>query len=193
MVDRYIKTVEEHLRKFITSHQRDWDERLPFFLPAYRTSIHDTTGLTPAHLVFWRELQLPCDLLFVAPPDKEQPTTDYLADLVDHLYDIHNYAHQHLKLASDRMKTRYDKLANSVGYQEGDRVSLYQPTCMKGKSPQLRSSWEGPYKIVTRINDVVYRIQKNLRSRMMVVHLNCLRVPLGMSAHNKGAVAMVGE
>jgi hypothetical protein len=34
---------------------------------ACRASTHDTTGLTPASLVFGRELPLPCDLLFGAP------------------------------------------------------------------------------------------------------------------------------
>jgi hypothetical protein len=32
MVERYIKTIEEHLRKVVASHQRDWDERVPLFL-----------------------------------------------------------------------------------------------------------------------------------------------------------------
>jgi hypothetical protein len=108
------------------------------------------------------------------PPDKEQPTTDFAAELVDQLYDIHSFAQRNLKLASDRMRTRYDKLANSASYQEGDRVWLYRPTRTKGKSPKHQSSWEGPYKIVIRINDVVYRIQRNSRSRMMVVHLDRL-------------------
>jgi hypothetical protein len=92
--------------------------------------------------------------------------------LVDQLYNIHNYARQNLKLASDWIKTRYDKLANSASYQEGNRVWLYRPTSTKGKSPKLQSSWEGPYRIVTRINDVVYRIQRNPRSRMMAVYLD---------------------
>jgi hypothetical protein len=174
MVERYIKTIEEHLRKVVASHQRDWDERLDLFLLAYRASTHDTTGFTPASLVFGRELRLPCDLLFGVPPDKERPRTNYAAELVDHLHDIHQYARQHLKLASDRMKTRYDKLANSAGYQEGNMVWLYRPIRTKGKSPKLQSSWEGPYKVVKRINDVVYRIQRNPRSRMMVVHLDRL-------------------
>ena len=52
MVECYVKTIEEHLRKIVTSHQRDWDERLPLFLLAYRASTHDTKGLTPASLVF---------------------------------------------------------------------------------------------------------------------------------------------
>jgi hypothetical protein len=53
-------------------------------------------------------------------------------------------------------------------------VWLYRPTSTKGKSPKLQSSWEGPYKVVIRISDVVYRIQKNPRSGMMVVHLDRL-------------------
>jgi hypothetical protein len=32
MVGRYVKTVEEHLTKVFSAHQRDWDERLPMFL-----------------------------------------------------------------------------------------------------------------------------------------------------------------
>jgi hypothetical protein len=51
-----------------------------------------------------------------------------------------------------------------------------------------KSSWESRYKIITRINDVVYRIQKNIKSKMMVVHLDRL---LGTSAHQEGAVEVV--
>jgi transposase InsO family protein len=68
MMERYIRTIEEHLREVVASHQRDWDARLPIFLFAYRASTHDTTGFTPASLVFRRELRLPCDLLFGTPP-----------------------------------------------------------------------------------------------------------------------------
>jgi hypothetical protein len=57
---------------------------------------------------------------------------------------------QHLKLASDRMKIWHDSLVSSVGYKEG----------MKGKSPKLQSSWEGPYRAVNQKNSVVYKIQQ---------------------------------
>jgi hypothetical protein len=72
-------------------------------------------------MVFGRELRLPCDLLFGAP-HKEQSTRDYVADLVERLHDTHHYARRHLRVASDRMKARYDRLANSAGFREGDRV-----------------------------------------------------------------------
>jgi hypothetical protein len=87
MVERYVKTIEEYMRKVVSTHQRDWDERLPIFMLAYRASTHDTTGMPPANMVFGRERRLPCDLLFGAPPDKEQSTTDYIADLVERLHD----------------------------------------------------------------------------------------------------------
>jgi hypothetical protein len=31
MVGRYVNVVEEHLRKFLSTHQRDLDESLPIF------------------------------------------------------------------------------------------------------------------------------------------------------------------
>jgi len=34
MVELYVKTVEEYLRKAVFTHQRDWNERLPIFLLA---------------------------------------------------------------------------------------------------------------------------------------------------------------
>jgi hypothetical protein len=94
------QTVEEHLRKVVVSHQRDWDAKLPIFLLAYRPSTHDTMGLTPPNLVFRRELHLPCDLLFGAPPDMERPSINHAADLMDQLHDVHDYPRQHLKLAT---------------------------------------------------------------------------------------------
>jgi hypothetical protein len=43
---------------------------------------------------------------------------------VDHLHGIHNHARQYLKLASDRKKTRYDRLAECAGFHVNDKVWL---------------------------------------------------------------------
>jgi hypothetical protein len=82
MVERYIRTVEEYLRKDVASNQNDWDAMLPLFLLAYRESTHDTTGFTLASLLFGREPRLPSNLLFGSPPDKERPTIEQSANLV---------------------------------------------------------------------------------------------------------------
>jgi hypothetical protein len=95
-----------------------------------------------------RELQLPCSLLFGAPPSKEQPTISHAKNLLDHLHDIHSYAHKHLKLASDKMKTRYNRLASCAGYHKAEKMLLCRPDSKKGKSPKLQSSWESRYMVV---------------------------------------------
>jgi hypothetical protein len=101
MDHRYIKTVEDILRKVIVSNHTDWNARLPINLLPYRASIHNTMGMSSASLVFESELRLPCDMLFRAPPDKERPKIDHAANFVGHLHDIRNYTRQQLKLASD--------------------------------------------------------------------------------------------
>jgi hypothetical protein len=41
MAQRYIKTVEKHLRrKFVTSHQKDWDEKSAHFLKSRMMVVH---------------------------------------------------------------------------------------------------------------------------------------------------------
>ncbi|KAJ8934594.1 hypothetical protein NQ318_006416 [Aromia moschata] len=107
---------------------------LHLFLLAYRSSVHETTGQTPASIVMGRELRLPCDLKFGCTPGDDVAGEDYGA--------------------SDRMKETYDINANDGRYQPGNQVWLYNPQRRRGLSPKLQSSWEGPYEVVTRINDV---------------------------------------
>ena len=176
MVERFNKTIEEHLSKVVDQHQKDWDLYLPTFLMAYRSAVHDTTGLTPAMVLFGRELRLPCDLAFGTPNNEEVTVTDYVDELKVKLLDVHELARERLRVASTRMKTRYDLKANSAGFQHGDKVWLWNPQRKKGKSPKLMQSWEGPYIVLKRINDVVYRIQRSPKCKMKVVHLDRLKM-----------------
>ena len=63
MVDRFNRTIEDQLAKFVDyHHQRDWDEHIPYLMLAYRSAIHESTGCTPAKVMFGRDLRLPVDL-----------------------------------------------------------------------------------------------------------------------------------
>ena len=72
MVERFNRTLEAQLSKFVDQHQRDWDEHVPLLLMAYRTSAHDTTGVTPAKMIMGRDLRRPIDL-FIGRPSEEMP------------------------------------------------------------------------------------------------------------------------
>ncbi|KAJ8959050.1 hypothetical protein NQ318_022305 [Aromia moschata] len=141
---------------------------------AYRSSIHETTGQTPASIVMGRELRLPCDLKFGCTPGDDVAGEDYVSTLRQRMDDIHERVRSNIQGASDRMKETYDINANDGRYQPGNQVWLYNPQRRRGLSPKLQSSWEGPYEVVTRINDVVYRIQELPRGKPRVVHFNRL-------------------
>lgn len=174
MVERFNRTLEQHLSKMVSEHQDDWDYYIPLFLMAYRSAVHDTTGETPSCLLFGREMRLPCDLQFGTVNETASSTSNYVSELRSRLDEVHQRVRHVIENASDRMKTRYDLRSNSSGFHEGDLVWLYNPQRRKGRSPKLQKDWEGPYKVVKRINDVVYRIQKSVRSKMKVVHLDRL-------------------
>ena len=97
MVERFNRTLEAQLAKFVSENQRDWDHHLQLLMMAYRTSVHDTTGETPAMMMMGRNLRLPIDLFFGRPCD-EQPVhkSDYARTLLDRLEKVYNYARQHL-------------------------------------------------------------------------------------------------
>ncbi|CAK1601106.1 unnamed protein product [Parnassius mnemosyne] len=75
----------------------------------------------------------------------EQPTTNN---------DIYEHVRQTGQQTSEKMKTRYDRKMNNKGFDEGSLVWLHNPVRSKGKSPKLQAKWDGPYRIVTRINDM---------------------------------------
>ena len=175
MVERFNLTVDQFLSKVVSSNQEDWDCYLPYFLLAYRSSIHESTRQTPARVMFGHELRLPCDLEFGAVPDKPLPVEEYVENLAEKLHHIHNSVQDHLRIASDRMKARYDVRANDAAFNEGDAVWFYNPRRRKGKSPKLQASWEGPYFVQSRLNDVVYRIRQGGK-KPRIVHRDRLAV-----------------
>ena len=175
MVERFNRTLEAQLSKFVSDHHRDWDQHVPLLMMAYRTAVHETSGNTPAKLMLGRDLRLPVDLLTGRPNDEPlSEVTDYAIDLQEKLERVHNFARENLKLRSDKMKEYYDASSQEETLNEGDPVWLYNPTRKKGLSPKLMRPWQGPYVIVKKINDLVYRIQLGVKCKPKVVHKNRL-------------------
>ena len=127
------------LRKYIVSDQRDWDSRLPMLILAYRSSIHESTGQTPAALMFGWEVNLPIDLLLGSFTDQKHRSSDtpYLQELKEKLKEIHKIAQKNLEKSCDWQMRLYDHWANARSYNAGDSVFLFDPTKKKGISPKL--------------------------------------------------------
>ncbi|XP_064475697.1 uncharacterized protein LOC135389591 [Ornithodoros turicata] len=185
MVERFNRTILQHISLFVAENQKNWDDLIPLFLLSYRTAPHEATRETPAMMLTGRELRLPSDLALASTPDTEHTATSpsaYLHTLRSRLEIVHRFARHHMQQAFTRMKTHYDLKASGGGFSEGQSVWLYNPTRKRGLSPKLQRPWHGPYVIMKRLNDVVYRIKLPGRSRPLVVHADRLAPYRGASA-----------
>ena len=101
-----------------------------------------------------------------------QEVKQFTQELKNRLNQVHEVVRENLEIASDRMKARYDICADDSKFEPQDKVWFYNPQRKKGKNPKLQCKWEGPWIIVKRINDVIYRIQRDRKFK--VVHRNRL-------------------
>ncbi|GBM50478.1 hypothetical protein AVEN_203068-1 [Araneus ventricosus] len=128
------------------------------------------TGRTPAKTFSDWTLRFPCDILFGRPRDTPSSPTNSEARLES----VQASAGEQVELSRERMKIRYDSRATDHHFKEGDLVWMYNPKRRRGLSPKLQQNWEGPYTIVKKLNDVVYRVQRSPNAKPKVIHINRL-------------------
>ncbi|GBM86456.1 hypothetical protein AVEN_108462-1 [Araneus ventricosus] len=96
---------------------------------------------------------------------------------------VHAFARDRIKLASERMKTRYDSGATGHHFKEREQVWIYNRKRRRGLTPKLQEKWVGPYTIVKSLNDVIYRVQRSPNTKPKVFHVNRL-APYRVTDHS---------
>jgi hypothetical protein len=79
-----------------------------------------------------------------------------------------------MNLQSSRIKDRYNQKARRVNFDIGQDVWFLNPRGERRKAPKLQNSWEGPFRIVKKLSEVVFKIRKSDRHRCKVVHADRL-------------------
>ena len=177
-VERMNRTLIDMLSKYVGQNQRSWDEHIPLALLAYRSSVHESTTLSPAMMTYGRELDLPADLVFGSPDVASKQANEppaYVTKLSDRMEKIHNLARDKLLEANERHKRTYDLKQFQNNYKVGDQVLLFMPAVKRGRNKKLSSRWTGPYRIVEVLSDVVFRIRLNNQVKDKIVHHNRLK------------------
>uniref|UniRef100_A0A8C9SS53 Integrase catalytic domain-containing protein n=1 Tax=Scleropages formosus TaxID=113540 RepID=A0A8C9SS53_SCLFO len=173
LVERFNRTLTTQLSVLTSRHQRDWDRHVPLVLWACRSAVQESTGCTPALLMFGRELRTPVDLAFGSPPEPEvggEVGPEYLRQLRRRLESAHAFARRHLTEAGGRQKRAYDTQCHGCPLAPGDWVWVYNPRRKRGLCPKLTDSWVGPCVILGRLLDVVYRVRMGPGRRPVVLH-----------------------
>ena len=83
--------------------------------------------------------------MFGRPEDEPpQTTTNYASTLQERLERVHESAHGHMQLMSNRMKQRYDPLLEHQPLEAGEAVLLHNPQRKKGLTPSCNAPGKVP-------------------------------------------------
>ena len=180
LVERYNLSIVNYIRAYMDprKHQSDWDENVCLATFAYRSCVHPATGETPNLMMLGKEVYLPLDVCFhpdTMPESVDTPSTDYVTELRDNLQNVHEHAREQLQSAMRRQKRHYDRFAAKHGFEVGEFVWVRDETRRKGRCPKLQLAYDGPYLIIDKISDVVFRIQRTPRSKSKVIHFEKLK------------------
>nr|XP_012466145.1 unnamed protein product [Gossypium raimondii] len=149
-----VEAANKNIKKIVgkmTETYKDWHEKLPFALLAYRTSVRTSTGATPFSLVYGMEAVLPLEV--------EIPSLRVLAELkldeaewIQSQYDQLNLVEEkrlkairHGQMYQKRMMRAYNKKVRPREFYEGDLVLKKILPLQKDFRGKWMPNWEGPY------------------------------------------------
>ena len=106
LVERFNRTLLMMLAMFAGENRDDWDDLLPAVMMAYRSSVHESTGLSPHRLMFGEECTLPMDVgLPRQEPDLPNPIiSPYAVWVRDALEVVYDQVRRHSGQAVQRQK-----------------------------------------------------------------------------------------
>ena len=149
LVERFNRTLTAMLAKTVERGGRDWDQRLPFVLFAYRASQQQSTLESPFFLLYGRDPRLPTDTAMY--PKKTRKMVDlkeYGVELASHMSEAWDLARQCVRKAQKRQKEYYDRKVRLPSFRVGDRVFLFKPADKTGPTRKFARPYHGPFRVV---------------------------------------------
>ncbi len=114
-----------------------WEHLLPPMAFAYNTSVHTTTGMTPAFLLFGYNPVLPG----LIPPSLDESENN---NRLQGLQRARDAAHEHSTLLSNQYKNAHDKNAAPLNLSPGQQV-LVDVRLFPNSNKKLADKFEGPF------------------------------------------------
>ena len=176
MVERFNKTLTAMLSAFVNENHTNWDEQLQYVMMAYRSTEHETTGLTPNMCMLGRETTCPLDIMYEMPPAiKNIPQNMWVWKLQENLEMAHAKVRQNISDNMKRQKRYHDENLSFETFEAGDKVYVYFPVKKVGCSSKLTSYWRGPFQVFDKLSDSLYKVNCGREGHVQIIHCDRLR------------------
>lgn len=100
---------------------------------------------------------------------------NYMSRLRDTLSTVIEAVKRHQARASEQQKMSYDFRANFPYCSEGELVWIQNKARKRGVCPKLQRRYKGPFRMMDRVTDVLYRLVPVEGGQESVVHFNQLK------------------
>ena len=109
---------------YVAKNQKDWDDFIPLFLFAHRTSNSEAIGDSPFYCLYGREPRLPVDVKFFPPVADDLSTSvlDHRKRIVQKVELAQNLARENKQRSQQKMKEYFDLNASQPLFEIGQRV-----------------------------------------------------------------------
>eukprot|EP00253_Pinus_taeda_P025248 PITA_25248 len=158
------KVIEGIITKIVHLHRRDWVERLPEALWAYRTTWRNTTGHSPYEIGYGKEVLLPIEfqvktfkMAVQLGMDLSKAQRHRMMQL-NELDEIRQEAIVRTNLVQYQRVKWHDKYIKEKKFQEGDWALLFDSK-FKDFKGKFQTHWLGPYEIDKVFSNGVVRIK----------------------------------
>ncbi|CDJ63804.1 hypothetical protein ENH_00052380 [Eimeria necatrix] len=148
--ERVNRTLEQMLRTYIRSDEREWERLLPALELAYNITSHSSTELSPFEVMVGENPLTAADLDIVGAlaPMVTPPMTTLFRQLC-------NRAQSHILKAKWQQKYYADTNRRTVEYAVGDKAWLSSKHLPPFNScPKFEPRYRGPFEVIERIGTV---------------------------------------
>jgi len=172
LTERFNRTIQEVLSKFVNPEQSNWDDLLQASVFAYNTSIHSSTGFTPFEMVhgFIPTMPVGVDLII---PKGSQTASEWVKTIHDQARIIQEAGLQRQIRRARTQEKQYNKNKKMKMIKVGDLVRINMGQSINPQTKKLARMWKGPFTVLKRCGPVSFRvIDKEGYELPDAVHIN---------------------
>lgn len=160
--ERYNRTLITMMKSYLKEDQKKWDILIPKLAVALRTSISDTTGFSPASLVFLFGYEInPKHVNFEDKDQSSQHPLQRVTSKKSNLEALSQQVQKKMAEAYNRNKNSYDLRRKNLEFDVGEWVwkkKFVQSSKADGIAEKLCKRFEGPFKIVRKVSPIIYHL-----------------------------------